>query len=264
MKPPPTPAKEHQRIAKVNVKVNVAALAHKMRTAEDPVKAHLVALAEVIAVGINLEPQQQAIADKISQCYSLLAKHNSNIVRELLKEHEDFYQWEHYPKNDYFDKETFCQYYYHSHPSKDQDRLKEHGHFHVFIREDGIPEKFKPIYTSEKYIKNKTDNLCHLFGINMDKFGMPIGLFTVNHWVTLGLWYDAEVIGYLLDFFHVNEKQNKFVNIWLNSMVKLFKPAILELNQTRDTIIQAWKKKHPNQNVFADRNLEVTSFLSLR
>ena len=70
---------------------------------------------------------------QVLNCYRVLAKSNDNIVGELLKGQGTFYEMDHYPPGDVFDSETNSQYYYHAH------RGGEHGHFHTFLRSDGMP-----------------------------------------------------------------------------------------------------------------------------
>lgn len=209
---------------------------------------------------LNLPHDLKIAAAEIMDCYEKLLQQNSNIVHELIKGHEQFFLWQHYPQQDVQDKKTFCQYYYHSHPSPDTDRLQEHGHFHLFIREQGIPKHLKPLYASEKYTENGTDNLCHLLAISMNAAGYPCGFFTVNHWVTQGLWYDAQAIIELLDYFQITESTpSPLVNHWLNAIIKLFKPTLAELLTKRDEIITQWSAQYPDQNVFTAQALEITS-----
>ena len=52
----------------------------------------------------------------------------------------EFYELEHYPKDDVFDGETYSQYYYHAHRAG----TNENGHFHTFLRQPGIPTGISP------------------------------------------------------------------------------------------------------------------------
>ncbi len=74
-----------------------------------------------------------------------------------------FYEFDHYPAGDVHDPETHCQHYYHSH------RSGEHGHFHVFLREQGMPEGLRPIEQSHApFMDERDDTLCHLIAISMN------------------------------------------------------------------------------------------------
>ncbi len=214
----------------------------------------------------DFEPSVEFIqaSEAILMCYQKLEQNQSNLVHELLNGDDAFYQWQHYPENDVADHKTHSQYYYHCHFGHDKERFTEHGHFHLFIREPGIPEKYKPIAVSNQYTEDKSDDLCHLICISMNKLGYPCGFFTVNHWVTRGIWYEADAVCAMLDLFKINhDKPSAFVNLWINAIVELYKPQLKQLIYKRDEIIQQWKCDNHTEDVFNDESLEVTSFLPI-
>ena len=49
--------------------------------------------------------------DRIQECYRLLGKNDANVVGEVLKDHGEFFEWDHYPPGDVYDHETHAQYY---------------------------------------------------------------------------------------------------------------------------------------------------------
>ena len=49
------------------------------------------------------------------------------------------------------------------------------------------------------------------------------------------------------------------VNIWITAMLQLFRPDIEALMIERDEAVTAWKRRHPDENVYEDRGLEITS-----
>ncbi len=205
-----------------------------------------------------------AAASAILQCYRQLAQNNSNIVRELLKDVETFYEWQHYPDDDVYDQQTHSQYFFHSHPSHDKERFVEHGHFHLFVRQAVVPHHITPIAESEEYKKDQSDDLCHLLCISMNEYGYPCGFFTVNHWVVHGLWYEADVICKLLDLFSIQQTSpSSIVHSWLNAIIKLYKPQLKELIYKRDKVIAEWQKSHPAINALRDENLEVLSYFPI-
>ncbi|WP_367026078.1 hypothetical protein ABZN20_17320 [Methylococcus sp. ANG] len=77
----------------------------------------------------RLETMAEAGA-RILECYRVLRKGGLNIVGEVLRDQGTFYELDHYPKDDVFDDESRCQYYYHAH----RPDSGEHGHFHTFMR----------------------------------------------------------------------------------------------------------------------------------
>ena len=89
----------------------------------------------------RLEAMAEA-AEMVVDCHRVLAKTGDNIVGELIKDIETFFEWDHYPDGDIFDPETYSQFYYHAHAA--EERKGEHGHFHTFLRPGGMPKGVKP------------------------------------------------------------------------------------------------------------------------
>lgn len=189
----------------------------------------------------------------------ILAKTNDNLVGEVLKGEGSFHVLDHYPKGDVFDPESRSQWYYHAHDHK--DRPGEHGHFHTFMRGDGMPEGISPAPLPDCAPKpDPHDLVCHLIAVSMDRNGRPVGLFTTNRWVTGETWYAARDVCTMLDSFDVQMSRPSWpVNRWLTSMVRLFRPQIEALVQQRDEQVRAWQRQQPDRNTFEDRRLEVTS-----
>ena len=133
-------------------------------------------------VDLKKLPREQLVAmanagEEVLECYRVLRKSNTNVVAEVLRGQGKFFELDHYPKGDVFDSEAHSQYYYHSH------REDEHGHFHTFLREKGMPKECRPIKQSEAdFMSERDDKLSHLIAISMNSDGFPIGLFTTNRW----------------------------------------------------------------------------------
>ncbi len=197
----------------------------------------------------------------IEECYRVLKKANSNIVWEILRQSDTFYQMDHYPKGDVYDTETHSQYYYHAHDPDVSTRLPEHGHFHLFLRRKGMPDHVQPqAIPLEWQEQGDVDDLSHLVAISMNKEGFPIRLFTVNRWVTGERWYDAASVIELLDYFAIDHSWPSWpTNIWLTEMVRRYKSQITDLVYQRDEALLAWQQQHPHVNPFEDRRLEVLS-----
>ena len=49
------------------------------------------------------------------------------------------------------------------------------------------------------------------------------------------------------------------VNIWITAMLQLFRPDIETLLKARDQAVRDWEVEHPDENVYEDRGLEITS-----
>lgn len=198
---------------------------------------------------------------EVQECYRVLEKVDANVVGEILKGQGTFYEWDHYPEGDVYDHETHAQYYYHAHRPEEG----EHGHFHTFVRRDGIPEEIKPIENSgETQWPMGDDVICHIIAISMDKRGYPTHLFTTNRWVTGENWYAAEDAISLIDSFAIDHAFPSWpANRWISAMVALFRPQIVDLVRRRDKRIEAWRAEHPGLDVFEDRELEITSIASI-
>ncbi len=206
----------------------------------------------------QLELMAEAGAEVVN-CMRVLAKSGDNVVAELLRGEETFYEWDHYPKGDVYDHETHSQYYYHAHPS--DERPGEHGHFHTFLRPKGMPPDIEPAPVPDyEPPEDEDDALSHIIGISMDKFGVPIRLFTTNRWVTGEVWYAAEDVIRLSDCFDIDLAPPSWpVNRWVSAMVRLFHPQLSDLVRKRDARVAEWVKVHPEENAFEDRNLEIVS-----
>lgn len=209
----------------------------------------------------QLMAMHEAAAEAL-ECYRVLAKAKSNTVAEVLKNQGEFLEWDHFPKGDVVDWETHSQFYYHAHPKK--QRPGEHGHFHTFMRYKGMAKNLKALELQFPQEENKDRIGTHLIGISMDNKGFPTKLFSTNRWVTDETWYTGEDVISMLDDFEIDHTYPSWAtNRWLTSMVRLFRPQIEELILKRDKKIKMWQKKHPKEDVFEDRDLEVTSEIKI-
>lgn len=211
----------------------------------------------------ELESMAEA-GQEVLEIHRALAKTGDNLVGELIRGHETFYEWDHYPPGDVYDSETHSQFYYHAHPM-DERFDNEHGHFHTFLRPKGMPPGIKPAQVPDfQKPEDPDDELSHLVSIAMDSAGFPFRLFTVNRWVTGEVWYRADDVCTLLDYFNIDHTQPSWpVNRWVSGMLQLFRPQIKELLTVRDQTIAAWSERYPDKDVYEDRDLEVTSFLDI-
>ena len=202
-----------------------------------------------------------AAGAQVRECYRLLEKTGANVVGQILAATDAFYEWNHYPEGDVFDRESASQYYYHAHRGAEL----EHGHFHTFLRAAGMQKGVRPApYTGTAERPLGSDAIAHLISISMNDEGYPIGLFAVNRWVTGETFYAAEdVIAMLPDFRIEHTFPCLATNMWITAMVRLFAPQIAALLRERDKSIAAWHQQHPDRDVFEDRELEMTSYLPI-
>ena len=199
--------------------------------------------------------------DQVLESFRVLGKAGANVVGQVLKGEETFYEMDHYPPGDVYDDETHAQYYYHAH----RPDSNEHGHFHTFLRAQAIPEKVSP-YPVSTEAKRPTgeDAICHLVAISMDRSGLPIGLFATNRWVTDETFYPAKDVIALLDRFCIDHVYPCLAtNQWVTAMIRLFRPQIEDLLRARDAKLLALEKANPDTDVFEDRDIEVTSSVEI-
>ncbi len=198
---------------------------------------------------------------RILESYRVLEKAGANIVGQCLAHQGTFYELEHYPKGDVFDEETASQYYYHAH----RPESGEHGHFHCFLRFENMPEGATPVPYGGKACRPEGEEaICHLIAISMNQQGFPTHLFTTNRWVTDETFYPAADTLAMVDRFSVDHVYPCLaVNIWITAMMRLFWPQIRELLKARDATIRDWALKHPDRDVFEDRELDLTSIMEI-
>ncbi len=178
-----------------------------------------------------------------------LAHEGLNPVTAVLHGAAVVEEWVHYPQpDDVRDPATGAQYYYHAHAAAERV-AGEHGHFHTFLRPQGMPAARD----------DSTDAFTHLIGLSMDRHGRPFRLFTTNRWVTGEEWHDADQIIPMLEGFVVDGAQPcRALNRWLTAMVRLFRPGIVALIRARDTALAA-APRSTHCRVHEDRALHVIS-----
>jgi hypothetical protein len=202
-----------------------------------------------------------AAGQTVREMMRIFRKSGQNLVGQCLSNQGTFYELDHYPKGDVYDSESHSQYYYHAHRAG----AGEHGHFHTFLRAGGMPPGIEPVpYTGKALRPSGKDALTHFVAISMDRPGNPIGLFTTNRWVTDETFYRAEDVISLLDRFCIDMSYPCLAtNRTLTALLRLFRPQIEALLLERDRTIIAWQAQRPGEDVYEDRELEVTSQLSI-
>jgi hypothetical protein len=211
----------------------------------------------------------------IGDCRRELAARNRNIVTEVMGDCPAS-EWRHYPDGEVYDPKSHAQYFYHTHSVRDWP-IREHGHFHTFLRADGMPVGTAPLILPEIAVADAPalppqapplkhgvkEEVSHLVAIAVDPRGEPIRLFTTNRWVTGETWYRADdVIGMLDRFAIVDVKPSETLNRWVSAVLGLFRPQIVAALRMRDENIMAWRRRHRTY-VFEDAALEITSSLDI-
>ena len=211
----------------------------------------------------------------VDDCQREFAARNRNVVSEALAD-APAAEWRHYPDGEVYDPKNHAQYFYHTHPVNGRP-FREHGHFHTFLRVEGVPVGAAPLILPEMAVadvpalppqappikRGAREEVSHLVAIAVDCQGEPIRLFTTNRWVTGETWYRAEDVIGMLDRFVITEVEpSETLNRWVASMLRLFRPQIAALLRVRDDTVMAWRRRR-RTHVFEDPALEITSSLDI-
>jgi len=223
---------------------------------------------------VNGSGRAAAAAAVIRGCRSELAGRGSNIAREAVGRASDIEDWRHYPPSDGYDLISHAQYFYHRHTAA-PEHAREHGHFHLFLRAEGMPSGVQPLLLPETAIarehlltppqaaptkRGARDEVCHLIAIAIDPAGEPARLFTTNRWVTGETWYRADDVIRMLDRFSLDAAEPAgFVSFWLAAMVRLYRSEIANLLRERDEAVMNPIRRRRRIDVFEDPKLEITS-----
>jgi hypothetical protein len=229
---------------------------------------------------VNWRERQAEAATVLRECREALAARGSTVIREATSASAaDIADWRHYPEGEVYDPASHAQYFYHRHPAPSRNRHAqpiEHGHFHLFLRGEGVPPGITPLLPPELAVANApaprqsaplklggSDEVCHLVALVVDERGEPLRLFTTNRWVTGETWYRADDMIQMLDRFRVqSDRPSSLLNRWIGALVRLYQPEIAGLLRERDQAIveRRWRWRG---NVLEDPRLEITSSLDI-
>jgi hypothetical protein len=229
--------------------------------------------AELRVSNAEITRMEQAAA-VIADCRDRLAADRRNLLCEMAPPGGAFVEWQHYPPGEVYDPVSHAQYFYHAH-SADSRLPGEHGHFHTFLRAEGMPLGVAPLVWPEAAIaeaarphgaplkRGMRDEVSHLVAISLDARGAPIRLFTTNRWVTGETWYPADDVIAMLDCFEVAAAEPaRLRDRWLVAIMQLFRPQIAAVLRQRDATVTTWRQRR-RANVFEDARLEITSSLEI-
>jgi hypothetical protein len=219
--------------------------------------------------------QMEQAAAVLADCQKRLAASPRGILVEVAPEANGLVDWRHYPQGEVYDPRSHAQYFYHVHPAHRRPP-REHGHFHTFLRAEGMPCGVVPLVLPETAVaeiapppqgaplkRGTRDEVSHLVAIALDARGDPIRLFTTNRWVTGETWYRAGDVIAMLDRFAITPANLAAVrDRWLVAVMQLFRPQIAALLRQRDETVMA-RRRRQRANVLEDPRLEVTSSLDI-
>jgi hypothetical protein len=223
--------------------------------------------------------QMERAATVLAECRERLAASRRSILAEIASgagalDGNGLVDWRHYPTGEVYDPASHAQYFYHVHPA-DRRPPREHGHFHTFLRAEGMPSGVVPLVLPETAVaevappqgaplkRGTRDEVSHLVAVSLDAQGEPIRLFTTNRWVTGETWYRADDVISMLDRFAIAPAAPAVVcDRWLVAVLQLFRPQIAALLRQRDEIVMS-RRRRQRANVFEDPRLEVTSSVEI-
>lgn len=226
-------------------------------------------------------------AAAIHDCRRELATRGSTTIREAMKCRSDDagepVPWQRYPEGEAYDPQTHAQYFFHCHPpatgpqsaatGDDLGGLAEHGHFHLFLRAEGMPRGVAPLLFPEHALSSAStppqaaptrrggsDRVAHLLAIAVDGKGEPVRLFTTNRWVTGETWYPAADLARMLDRFAPGGRAPvSLLDRWLGALVRLYRREIEDMLERRDKAVAKWRWLWPRRNALDDPRFEVTA-----
>jgi len=224
-----------------------------------------------------VDGREREAAATLRECRRVLTAHGSTILHVVTEGAGDVTAWERYPAGEVYDPDNHAQYFYHCHAAPAGSAPGgEHGHFHLFLRAEGIPAGITPLVLPELAVANAPvppqsaplkrggrDEVVHLVAIAIDWRGEPVRLFTTNRWVTGETWYCADDVIRMLDRFQVSgDMPSAVLNRWIGAMVRLFQPEIAVLLRHRDKAVTEWRWRR-RTNVFEDPRLEIASSFAI-
>src|SRR5262249_24994256 len=93
--------------------------------------------------------QMTSAAAAIGHCRRELAARNANLLSEVTAGSSIISEWRHYPEGEVYDPNSHSQYFFHAHPGKGPQVATECGHFHTFLRAEGMPIGVAPLLLPE-------------------------------------------------------------------------------------------------------------------
>jgi hypothetical protein len=224
-----------------------------------------------LRVGSAEVARMQSAAAIVADCRDALAAGEGGIFDEIAAIGGRFADWQHYPVGEVYDPKSHAQFFYHTHPASARSS-REHGHFHTFLRAEGMPLGVTPLVLPELALAAAPPSpqaaplkhgvraeVSHLVALALDSDGEPIRLFTTNRWVTGETWYRADDVIRMLDRFLLDDAAGSvLLNRWIGAVIALFRPQIAALLRVRDDTIMGWRRRR-RTNVFEDTRIEITS-----
>lgn len=180
--------------------------------------------------------------------YADLAARGAHLLDEILTDNPPR-QWAHYPDDDVICGDGVFQYFYHSHSPEDRGPTAEHGHFHLFAR--------------DRVQHPSAGEAIALLCISLNPTGVPIGLFTVNRWVTGGQLLSAAASMVLLKRFVALAHPSGSIGQWMSALLDMYEGDIDELLHQRDRQLLELVLRDGQRNWLDDDSIDVLSHMDI-
>ena len=164
-----------------------------------------------------------------------MAAQKTNAVLELLGNIGHLETERPYPETGLLFAADRWRAFYHCHEATSM-HPKEHGHFHLFTA-----------------IGNQV--WAHVAGLSIDAEGQPLQWFTVNRWVTDGLWLERDRLLSQLKTAVADTEEGGLAGRWLVALLQLYHDTLTGLLTKRDEQIQLRLKGRSMIEVLDDRDI---------
>jgi hypothetical protein len=192
-----------------------------------------------------------------------MAQDGKPLMRRILPEGE-IALWDHYPEYDRVSPVSGARYFYHCHPVEERG-AGEHGHFHLFLARTAMPKGAKYRLAPPRHARKGVPAVVHIAALSIDTAGLPIGLFTVNQWVTNEWLYPASAINDAITAFDLRDADgDPLVNQWLTALVQLARPNISALLDERDAVLAAnnWDGRDEALEILSSRQIDIDALIA--
>jgi len=97
-------------------------------------------------LGGPVNGRERDAAATLRDCRRVLTARGTTILQEVTEGAGDIAAWQRYPAGEVYDPDNHAQYFYHCHTAPAGSAPgSEHGHFHLFLRAEGIPPGITPL-----------------------------------------------------------------------------------------------------------------------
>ena len=166
---------------------------------------------------------------------------------------------DHYPAGGVVDRQRGSQFYSHCHRADGS----EHGHIHLFwhATRSGRRRHLGRLQAGKTCGDWMRGAPSHRVSIGLHPRGLPVPLFTVNHGVTGGHWFDAPTTIKRVRRVELCEVADHADSCaWITAFVHLYEPLIARVLQARDRRLA---RMAPLATALDDRRVEVVSQVRL-